>query len=368
MAASASRVVGSSLRHSTATHPWPTAGTNSSTASVSAIRSVRPRMSSAATAITMAPPSGTFESRRSMLPRSSANRRSGRTRCSWARRRTEPVATVLPSASAPSSAPTSASRGSRRAQNAAITRPSAGSDGRSLAECTARSARPSSTARCTSLTKTPWPPMTWSGTSRRTSPVVSTVTNSTARPVDAVIVAATAPDWPRACRDPLVARRSAEGEATLTGPSPEVEEVAHRSGVAFALRRAGLRLEPDRRLVEELRDDRLGQRLDGIALEVVEVGEPSGEPFDLGAAHTVGGAVHQRHERRGLSSGRVDEEALDLVAHDHADPLGFGGAVREATIGPVAQVVEVGEHDAVEITDRRVDVAGHPDVDDVQRP
>ena len=47
-------------------------------------------------------------------------------------------------------------------------------DGRSLAECTARSARPSSTACCTSFTNTPWPPMACIGTSVRASPVVST--------------------------------------------------------------------------------------------------------------------------------------------------------------------------------------------------
>ena len=43
-------------------------------------------------------------------------------------------------------------------------------DGRSLAECTARSARPSSTACCTSFTNTPVPPIAWIGTSVRWSP------------------------------------------------------------------------------------------------------------------------------------------------------------------------------------------------------
>ena len=54
--------------------------------------------------------------------------------------------------------PTSASRGSPRSGTAASTRPGTVTDGRSLALCTARSARPSSTAACTSLANTPLPP------------------------------------------------------------------------------------------------------------------------------------------------------------------------------------------------------------------
>ena len=95
---------------------------------------------------------------------------------SWARRRTDPVATVAPGASSSSARPTSASRGSpplgdrRRSPGPAV-----GVEGRSLAECTARSARPSSTACCTSFTNTPWPPMRVERARRvRRSPVVST--------------------------------------------------------------------------------------------------------------------------------------------------------------------------------------------------
>ena len=51
-------------------------------------------------AITMAPPSGTFVRRVSMLPRRSSKTRSGRSSASWARRRTAPVATRAPRAQA----------------------------------------------------------------------------------------------------------------------------------------------------------------------------------------------------------------------------------------------------------------------------
>ena len=64
----------------------------------------------------------------------------------------------------PSVAPISASAGSRRSQNAPITRPAGVSLGRSLAEWTATSARPSSTACWISLTNTPCPPIVCSAT------------------------------------------------------------------------------------------------------------------------------------------------------------------------------------------------------------
>ena len=128
---------------------------------------------------------------------------------SWARRRTEPVATVAPGGRSASAAPTNASRGSRRSQKAASSSPSASAEGRSLALCAARSADPSSTARCTSFTNTPWPPMVCNGTSVRWSPSVSTNTNCTRRPGCAAINAsATAVACAFACALPLVASRS----------------------------------------------------------------------------------------------------------------------------------------------------------------
>ena len=74
---------GRRLGDSTASAPWPTWGTITSTAisstGVAAATSSRmPSTSSAAAAITMAPPSGTLPRRVWMLPRSSTNVRSGR--------------------------------------------------------------------------------------------------------------------------------------------------------------------------------------------------------------------------------------------------------------------------------------------------
>ena len=146
----------SSARHSTASAPCPTCGSitdGSSTRSrgraarAGRARRRRPRSRRSSPA---------FSSRVGMLPRSSANVRSGRSAASCARAgapsRCRPRA---PAGSASSVEPTSASRGSARSGTAASTRPSGATEaGRSLAECTAMSARPSSTACCTSFTNT----------------------------------------------------------------------------------------------------------------------------------------------------------------------------------------------------------------------
>ena len=100
------------------------------------------------------------------------------------------------------------SRGSARSGTAASTRPSGLSEaGRSLAECTATSARPSSTACCTSFTKMPVPPTAWIGTSIRWSPAVDTTTSSVSGPSSA----ATRRACHRASSLPRVATRSGRG-------------------------------------------------------------------------------------------------------------------------------------------------------------
>ena len=175
-----------------------------------------------------------------MLPRSSTKREVGPDAASWARRRTEPVATVAPGAQV----------GERRADErvarrraargtAASASPSARLDGRSLAECTATSARPSSTARCTSLTNTPWPPIVCSGTSA--ARVAESSRRTPARRRARVRGRAARRRRPAACVRawalPRVARRSAPARRHA---SAEVEQVAHGGGVALALRRAGV--------------------------------------------------------------------------------------------------------------------------------
>ena len=73
--------------------------------------------------MTIAPPSGIRSSRVGMLPRNSRNSRSGRTRRSCARRRTDPVATGAPWASRSSVDPIRTSATDRRSTKAPISSP-----------------------------------------------------------------------------------------------------------------------------------------------------------------------------------------------------------------------------------------------------
>ena len=183
-----------------------------------------------------------------MLPRSSTNWRSGRTAVNWARRRTDPVATVAPSAKSARVAPTSTSRGVAPFAEGGDHQPLGGDRRQVLGECTARSASPSSTARCTSLTNTPCPPIVCSGTSACCvrSPIVSTNTSSTCasrvRSHQRLGHCARPGFSPARC---LVWRGAAAGRRASR--SAEIEQVADGRRVAFALWRAGVVLEPHRR-------------------------------------------------------------------------------------------------------------------------
>ena len=162
-------VASSSARHSTASAPWPTCGSITDGSSSSSARSREPEPSSAAAATTIASKLGGLARAGSRCCRAARRTsRSGRSAASCARRRTEPVPTVAPVGSA----------GERAADERVARVGALGNggehepvgrwcDGRSLAECTARSARPSSTACCTSFTNTPVPPIAWIGTSVR---------------------------------------------------------------------------------------------------------------------------------------------------------------------------------------------------------
>ena len=151
------------------------------------MRADRPRRLSPAAASTMPAywPSSSLRRRVSRLPRRGSMRRSGRSaRSSTVRRRLE-VPTTAPWGSASSVAwrgDTQASRGSSRAITQASRMPAGSSIGTSLSECTAMSARPSSSAVSSSLTNRPLPPTLLSARSRIWSPWVVMPSRATVWP------------------------------------------------------------------------------------------------------------------------------------------------------------------------------------------
>ena len=143
--------------------PWPAAGSMWTGSKKLAMRAPSPRRFSPAAASTMAAywPSSSLCRRVSRLPRRGSIFRSGRSARSNTLRRKLDVPTTAPGGSSASDAywfDTKASRGSSRAITQARLKPSGKSMGTSLRECTAMSARPSSSATSSSLTKRPLPP------------------------------------------------------------------------------------------------------------------------------------------------------------------------------------------------------------------
>ncbi len=171
--------------------PCPAAGSIASGSKTWRMRASRPRRLRPAAASTMAAycPSSSLRRRVSRLPRSGSMRRSGRNALSSTVRRRLEVPTTAPCGTSSSEAcpgETSASRGSSRSITQASSKPSGSSIGTSLSECTAMSARPSSSAVSNSLTNRPLPPTLLSVRSRIWSPRVVMPSSSTA--------------WPRSCR------------------------------------------------------------------------------------------------------------------------------------------------------------------------
>ena len=150
-AATRDAVPASSARTSTASAPWPGAGSIWIGSISSVTSSTRPSRRSPAAARTTASsrPSATVRSRVSTLPRRSVTTSPRPRASSCARRRGDPVPTVAPAGSSPRVRPsraTSASRASSRVGTAATVVAGFAVVGRSLSECTARSTRPSARA------------------------------------------------------------------------------------------------------------------------------------------------------------------------------------------------------------------------------
>ena len=184
---SASRSAVESVRTSRPSAPCPAAGSITSGSITARMRASRPSRFRPAAASTMPSywPSSSLRSRVSRLPRSGCTSRSGRIALSCTTRRRLEVPTRAPCGSACTDSKrgeTQASRGSSRSSTVHSEKPSGISIGTSLSECTARWARPSSSATSSSLTNRPLPPTFDSARSRIWSPLVVMPSSSTLQP------------------------------------------------------------------------------------------------------------------------------------------------------------------------------------------
>ena len=167
----------SPARHSTASAPWPTAGSISSVDRISLATSALPSRSSPHNASTSAStsPAASLSSRVPTLPRIGAIARSGRARSNCAVRRNDAVPTRASLGNCASGMPprdTSTSRGLSRGRIQPISSPAGRRVSMSFRECTARSMRRSRSASSISFVKRPLPPISASSRVWTRSPVV----------------------------------------------------------------------------------------------------------------------------------------------------------------------------------------------------
>ena len=336
-------------------------------------RSASPSRSSAAAATTIGVDTRAACSRRvAMLPRSSANVRSGRSAASCARRRTEPVADPRAGRAASSSVePTSASRGSARSGTAASTRPSGcGRRGQVLGRVHREVGAPCE-HRVLHLLHEDAGAAEGVDRARRCGGHrwSSTMTSSASTPSRRDDPVGLPPGQrAAACRDAQRARHQLAGSVGVGVGLGETEQLDERVGVQLAARGAGGVLQADGRLVEQLVDDAAGERLDRVTRAAGRGrrawrGGGRARPARTSSAW----ARSDGDERRHLARGALDPVAVELVGDDLAHLADLLAALRERLLAERPQVVDVEQGHAEHLARAGVDVAGHGDVDDEQR-
>ena len=224
-----------------------------------------------------------------------------------------------------STAPQSASRGSSRARYAPTDEPVVSVEVMSLAEWTATSIRPSSSASSSSFTKTPRAPISPNGLVRSRSPAVVIGTSAISTP---------GPPQPLGGqlglrqREPTAARTDAGQH--VTAPLAEPEQMADARRAYAGPVGAGRRLlHPHRRHVQQLVDDLRRHRLDRPALRL---GQP---PSRFARA---------RARPRRISSARARSDAIaGTTSSDACHARNRSASVGDDRLGPSRLAPPAGE-------------------------
>src|SRR5439155_9650798 len=233
-------------------------------------------------------------------------------------------------------APHSASRGSSLATYAPTASPAVSVDVMSLAEWTATSIRPASSASSISLTNTPREPISPNGFVRSLSPTVVIGTIAISTPGRRNRSAARSV-WISASRDPRVPRRTSTSPLLLAEP----EEVPHRVGVDGAVRPGRGLLHPDRRQVQQLVDDLRRERLDRETIALGQASERPAGARELGRANLLRARPQRGDLRHDPTRREPGAEALGLVGDDRLGARGLLPAAGEAYGDYRLEVVDV---------------------------
>ena len=122
------------------------------------------------------------------------------------------------------------------------------------------------------------------------------------------------------------------------------------------------------RIVQELGRHAARDRLDRVALDRRELGEPGSPSIDLRADHPVAALAERLDHRRELVAAATDDPSTDLVVDDRAGARDLLGRLRRVVTDPVAQGEDVDHPNPVELRGLRLDVARHGQIQDHQRP
>ena len=234
-------------------------------------------------------------------------------------------------------------------------------DGRSLAECTARSARPSSTACCTSLHEHA---LAADGVQRHVGAAVAGGVDEHQLDVDVGVGGrATASATCSACQ--RASLLCAGGDARGRAGSRQVEQVAQGRGERSPSRRAGRLLQPHGRLVEQLGDDAAGERRRRARRSRSSARLSAGSALELGPAHRLGPLVQRRDERAAWrADGVVDVAARPRRRRCAAPRRPRAARSRRPRSAKSRRSSRSSSVTPCEGGDGGVDVARHADVDD----
>src|SRR5438093_3396918 len=232
----------------------------------------------------------------------------------------------------------------------------------SFAEWTATSIRPPSSASSSSLTNTPRAPISPNGFVRSLSPAVVIGTSAISTPCLRSRLAASSA-CVSASRLPRVPTRSSTSTLVV-----EPEEVPDRVGVDGPARAGRGLFHPHRRQVQELVDDLRRHRLDREPLALGQPSQARAGTLELRRADRLRPCTQRGDLRDDVPGGLPRPEARGLLSHDRLGPSRLPAAGFEALGDDGFEVVDVVEIAALELVDRRIEVAWDRDVDQEQRP
>ena len=241
----------------------------------------------------------------------------------------------------------------------------------SLRLCTAKSARPSSSAASISFTKRPLPPTAERGAARKRSPSVDSSSRLTLRPGCAA--RSSCATWcachsasgllrvailtafiasrssrpirsgcggclPRGLRPALFPGLLQRGLLRLQQP----EQLRRRAGQTVAVRLGVHCAQLGGGTVQQLVHDGAAHGLDALALPLAQALAHGGQgALHLGAGDLLGAAAQAREHRQPLAQAALAHEAGDLLGHQHAGLLRLDGARRGVLRHELLDVVHV---------------------------